>query len=266
MVAVKVIQDGLTDEDTRRSFTRGVEILAGIAHPALLGFRGWVPPNGSNRPAVLTELMPRGSLQSLIDAEVKHAAPADWTATRKFIALYGTAVGMLVLHHNRVMHRDLKPDNVLLSDDFEPKVGGFTLSKVVDPGAAMQHSGDVGTPVFMAPELIEGDEYSFTVDVYAFAMLCYHAVTLLPPFPRASTLNVFQAVCRGERPPIPSSVGENWRALVTECWEASPERRPTFEEIVMRMGGVEFLDDSIDKREVLAYQRRTLPAKFYLKL
>jgi serine/threonine protein kinase len=115
-VAVKVIESDFREEDEKVSFRRKVQLLASVDHPTLLGFRGWVPPHSSSPPAILTEYMSRGSLAAMIEAETKHTAPPQWDATRKFIALYGTAIGMLILHMNRVLHRDVNPENVLLNN------------------------------------------------------------------------------------------------------------------------------------------------------
>jgi TPR repeat protein len=266
LVAVKVMRNDLTSEQERRMFVREVEILASVDHHTLLGFRGWVPLDGSDPPAILTELMTKGSLQGMINAEVKHTAPAEWDDTRKFIALYGTAIGMMVLHKNRIIHRDLKPDNILLNDQYEPKVADFGLSKLVEQGATMMQTMQGGTVPFMAPEIYEGQEYAFPVDVYAYAMLVYHAVTYMVPFQGVtSAYAIGQKVCKGERPPIPNWVGANWRELITACWNGVAEQRPTFEQVVMGMGSADFLDASVDKRAVLAYQQRTLPLEFHLQ-
>jgi myosin-5 len=265
-VAVKVIDNDFTEEWDRIAFTREAEILAGVDHPTLLGFRGWVPLNESDPPAILTEFMPRGSLKNLLDLEAKHQSPPEWDSTRKFIALYGTAIGMLILHTNQIIHRDLKPENILLNDQFEPKVGDFGLSKVMPESSQAQQTICSGTPYYMAPEIWEGSDYSFPVDVYAFGILVYVAVTLTSEFPGAkAALAIGKRVMAGERPPIPESVGHNWKELITSCWDRGPENRPTFEQIVRKMCSEEFFDASIDRQAVLEYQRKTLPVEFHYK-
>jgi serine/threonine protein kinase len=193
------------------------------------------------------------------------ATPAGWDENRRFIALYGTAIGMMVLHQSRIIHRDLKPDNVLLTDRFEPKVADFGLSKIVERGATFQQTIHGGTPRYMAPEIYEGERYAFPVDVYAFGVLVYTCITLATPFAGIDNLyELGSRVVHGERPTIPEWVGQKWGALITRCWSGDPSNRPTFEDIVREMGSVDFIDDAIDKRVVRAYQLRTLPEEFHL--
>jgi serine/threonine protein kinase len=264
-VAVKLITRDFRDEKERTMFLREVEILASMDHETLLGFRGWVPLGQGEDPAILTEYMEGGSLGSMIDAEKEKRAPANWSKTQQFIALYGTAIGMMILHANRIIHRDLKADNVFLNSALEPKVGDFGLSKSVEMGATLNQSTHGGTPWYMAPEIHDGLDYAFPVDVYAFGMLVYVCITLLDPFPVIENqYKMVQRILTGERPKIPRGIAQNWNRLITDCWNEKPEKRPTFEEIVRRMGSADFLDASIDKNAVLAYQQRTLPLEYHL--
>jgi serine/threonine protein kinase len=204
----------------------------------------------------------------MITAERKGKAPPEWNETRKFIAIYGTAIGMMMLHKNRIIHRDLKPENVLLTENFEPRVADFGLSKVVEVGSTMQQTIHGGSGLFKAPEIYDDAEFAFPVDVYAFAMLVYFTITLVAPsdaFPRLKNeMDLATRVCSGKRPEIPEWVGENWAGLITACWVGDPDCRPPFEGIVKGMGADDFLGPEIDKRAVLAYQQRTLPPEFHL--
>jgi serine/threonine protein kinase len=205
--------------------------------------------------------MAGGSLQDMIEGERKRNAPRGWDWTRKYIALYGTAIGMMILHKNRIIHRDLKPANVLLTATFEAKVADFGMSKYVDRGATLKQTGQYGTPLYMAPEIFEGYEYAFPVDVYAFAILAYVCITLQPPFTQVkSTWMLGNKVMKGERPKIPKWIPEKWKTLIEKCWAQNPNDRPTFEKIVEMMGKADFMDEGIDKDAVIAYQRRVLPA------
>jgi NIMA (never in mitosis gene a)-related kinase len=89
----------------------------------------------------------------------------------------------MVLHDNRILHRDLKPDNVLLNARLEPRVADFGLSKFVEAGATRMQTVQAGTIPFMAPQIYESAAYSFPVDVYAYGALLYVCVTGQDFFP-----------------------------------------------------------------------------------
>jgi serine/threonine protein kinase len=82
-------------------------------------------------------------------------SPAKWDQTRNFIAPCGTAIGMLMLHQNRTIHRNLKATNVLPNDELEPKVADFGLSKVVEPSETPVQAAAFGSGLYMASEIFE---------------------------------------------------------------------------------------------------------------
>jgi serine/threonine-protein kinase len=265
LVAVKVMRNDFSNPDDRAMFEREVTIIAGVDHHTMLGFRGWVPLSAASGdpPAILTEFMSRGSLQAVLKAEMAHTAPPEWTATRKWIALYGTAVGMMILHANRIIHRDLKPDNVLLNDQFEPKVADFGLSNLID--AASKQPATEGTIPFMAPEIHAGSACAFPGDVYAFGMLVYVAMSGQAPFTGLNAYALTMKVCQGDRPQLPESLGGGWKQLIQACWNHAPEKRPTFEQIVRGMAMPNFIEPGVDKKAILAYQQKVVIPELYLK-
>jgi serine/threonine protein kinase len=121
-VLVRVLAD-LGDESLGLFF-REVQVLCSVSHPTLIGFRGFIFPGSGDkeRPAIVTEFMAGGSLREVIDAGRKGKAPGGWDETQKLICLYGVAKGMMILHRHRIIHRHFKPDNVLLTEDLEPKI------------------------------------------------------------------------------------------------------------------------------------------------
>ena len=266
--AVKILTNNLDDPNERKMFMREVEILASLDHPCLLSLRGFVPyQKKGDEAAIITEYMKGGSLQAVINKEAKGTPPPGWDDTHKLIVLYGVAVGMYVLRSKRIIHRDLKPDNILLNENFEPKVADFGMSKFVEKGATMYQTVQGGTAIFMAPEIYEGDSYDYSVDVYAYGMLVYCTLTGITPFSDCATpFLISQKVCKGERPPIPSYINESWRALIEACWDQSPAQRPSFEQIVTELASVNFATGSVNPDVFRKYQEKVrIPNELILK-
>jgi serine/threonine protein kinase len=246
------------DEAALRCFIREVSVLSKMEHETILKFMGYIPFRvGSDiHPSIITELMPNHSLKEPIESPAK--APATWDDTQKMIILYGVAVGMRFLHMLKVMHRDLKPENVLLNEYWEPKIGDFGFLKLDD--SMGQQTLEVGSQAYMAPELLEGaDDYSFPVDVYAYAVLANSVLSGQSPFFEARPADAFkltgQVIRGGRRPIIGDGVNEAWKDLIRRCWDGAPSDRPTFSEIVDELSQARFLQ-RVDVVRFLRYQQK----------
>jgi serine/threonine protein kinase len=122
----------------------------------------------------------------------------------------------------------------LLDSRFEPVIGGLWLAQILkDP---FQTTEDVGAPMFKAPELLMGESYDCSVDVFAFAILICN---LFEPLKTSSmtSYGIAQLITRGDRWPRPNGMYDALWQLVNECWEQDPKKRPTFTEIVERLQG-----------------------------
>ncbi|KAI9022379.1 kinase-like protein [Hyaloraphidium curvatum] len=157
--------------------------------------------------------------------------------------LRGVASGMAYLHSFKVLHGDLKCDNIMIDHDV-PKIADFGLSKVrthLSTGSTTREGeagGGGGTPMFMAPELWRGGKLRPPVDVYAFAMVCYEVTDEGGyPFMGLPIGALIEAVLRGERPERPDLADDKMWALMGRMWAPSPGDRPTFVEVCAEMDG-----------------------------
>lgn len=121
----------------------------------------------------------------------------------------------------------------------------------------------VGTPLYMAPELISTDGYKnsngFAADIYSFAMLTYHIISGFEPFyEEGKELHIMALIAKisnKERPVFTEIFTEPMKDLISKCWEENPDDRPTFKEIFEKLSSncSSFLFESIDEEEINSY-------------
>ena len=244
-------------EEERKQFMADIKTMTRIpAHPCIVQFLGAVAEPGNY--CFITELCPFGSLLTAMK-EHKDA----WTNLMKVRAMYDCARAMNFLHQNGIVHRDLKLDHLLVvSLDPHSQVVCKLLGcesmkrlKAMERGMTMGETG-VGTPYFMAPEvLIEATPFNETpdlmtpedkimymnkADVYSFGITLAGTIKGDQPYDddeEMSYVEFVHQVNRGMRPKVRNadSVPSDLITLMQECWDAIPERRPSFEVIVTKL-------------------------------
>lgn len=223
-VAIKTVNDDEMEATSIKLYKR--EVCAMIrCHDMfvvkLLGFSMITPF------AIVMELVPNGNL---FDHLHRGPVPIWLDGTRKTIIAMGIAHGMSALHKNGIIHRDLKSSNILLDQDYFPKICDFGIARFANQ--MISHNVPIGTPHWMAPEMFMISQYDHKIDVYAYAMILYEILTYNVPFKSVAPVDLVRLVCqRGERPPLPSNTPTFLRTLINKCWNNDPQKRPEMEEV-----------------------------------
>lgn len=252
---------------------REIEILASTDHFAIQKLYGYIEGEEEQNidPVILTPYEANGSLEKLIKEP-----PKNFDFTQKFIVMYGIAAGMYHLHKKNIIHRDMKPENILINENFEPQITDFGLSKISQSYSMFQSNTNTGTPVYMAPELFDNEDSSFVLldarlsDVYAFGLVLVYLFTGEKPF--KSIKMQFTLICKvlkGERPTLPSDFPKMLRLLIEACWDGDPSERPTFENIIHIIGSHTFLDsfgDNLNIDRFREYQNKVINDESNLSL
>lgn len=165
----------------KKSFLYEVDCLARIQHPNIVRYLGFCAgtyghPAKSGELNILEELphqlicleyLPNGSLAGYLDDQPCQLA---WHMCYKIIQ--GICLGLHYLHENHIIHRDIKPDNILLDDDMTPKITDFGISRLLGDGESRIITETIrGTLGYMAPECLFGRVFNSRSDIYSFGMI-----------------------------------------------------------------------------------------------
>ena len=200
----------------------------------------------------------------ILNKEKQSLSDSNWTPTKKYICLLGITDAMRYLHLQGIIHRDLKPENILVDENYYPHICDFGLSKCFSNSLTnsmkMSMTGKVGTPLYMAPEILNDDDdhYGPAVDVYAFAIISYETVTQIEPFSQngksPSLKNLLNQTMTGRMPKFTEGVTQKMKDLINQCWCQEPQDRPSFSEIFeMLSSDFSYLDETVDEDEIREY-------------
>jgi serine/threonine-protein kinase len=222
VVALKMIrfEEDLADPHRLALIRREAEAVAQLNHPNVVQIYDFGEHQG--RPYFAMEYVEGGSLEQRLKAG---PLPPQEAAT-----MLETLAGALQAAHDKgVIHRDLKPGNVLLTPDGCPKVADFGLAKLLNTEASLIPSGAiVGTASYMAPEQAagRGREVKEPADVYALGAILYHMLTGRPPFAGDTFANILsQVISREPNPPELGRAQCDLGAICLKCLEKEPARR-----------------------------------------
>ena len=249
IVAVKVLKikaDDCTDEQLQ-DFNDESELLRSIFHANIVQFIG-TGMNVEGKPFIVLEYMERGSVRNELDAHYAHRPMERYLQVKYSL---GAAKGMRHLHAIGRMHRDLKCDNLLISNHGIVKVADLGCTKLVpkiEEGRNARGTRAVGTSFFRAPEIIRGRDYDSSVDVYSYGITLWEIQTANHPYSDHLQMGLTvrdildRVVGKDLRPEFPTCCDKDMIELTKSCWQLSPFRRPTFDEIVLKLEAICFRD------------------------
>ncbi len=227
-VAIKKII--VKDEREMVLIKREVDMLKDVRHPNIVSFYGICKQDDAL--LLVQEFVPCGELYKLLkDDKVE----IDWKLS--FSIAKDTAAGMSYLHSRGVVHRDLKSENLLVDEHWRIKICDFGLARIPRKSTRpLTHK--IGTPFFMAPEVIQGKTYDEKADVFSFGIVVLELISRCkgPADIMERGLSDNYAV-NFERlmPFIPKDCPHELFKIAKECCVVVPAQRPTFKQIVERI-------------------------------
>uniref|UniRef100_A0A3Q3WE46 Mitogen-activated protein kinase kinase kinase 12 n=1 Tax=Mola mola TaxID=94237 RepID=A0A3Q3WE46_MOLML len=216
-VAVKKVRDIKETE---------IKHLRKLKHPNIITFKGVC----TQAPCycILMEYCAQGQLYEVLRAgrKITPSLLVDWSM--------GIAGGMNYLHLHKIIHRDLKSPNMLITHDDLVKISDFGTSKELsDKSTKMSFAGTVA---WMAPEVIRNEPVSEKVDIWSFGVVLWEMLTGEIPYKDVDSSAIIWGVGNNSlQLPIPDSCPDGFKILLRQCWNCKPRNRPSFRQILLHL-------------------------------
>jgi serine/threonine protein kinase len=229
-VAVKLLRADLANDDTARGrFLRELDAVKRVARFCTAQVLD--ADVDGDRPYIVSEYVPGPSLAQLVSSDSPRSG-----ADLERLAI-GTVTALVAIHQAGIVHRDFKPQNVLIGPD-GPRVIDFGIARALDAAATMTNSA-IGTPAYMAPEQLTAQELTPAADIFSWASTMVYAATGQSPFGQDTVMAVIHRIMN--EPPELGSIEEPLRGIVSDCLAKDPADRPQTQALLMRLLGEEGL-------------------------
>lgn len=230
----RVRNSGRWGEAIFRTVQREIQFISQLQCPYVVQFLGAFISPTDKECVILTELMTRGSLQTVLHVD---KIPLDWNTRLRIVR--DVCCGMAFLHSHQVLHRSLIPRNILIGEHFNAKISDFGMydSKSESGFFTELRSQCTGPQVYMAPEAMEKFEFTATADVYSFGIIMCEAATGQKPFAdmQLSAVVLVMKLVMGLRPSFNGGVPKEYQRVAEMCWHADPNLRPTFQSVLAEL-------------------------------
>lgn len=221
-VAVKVLHPHLASrDDARKRFNREAQAIARLHHQNIVDVYEY-SGDDEDQSYLITEFV-HGL--TMTDFTLAHGPFLPQSA-----ALIGHAVAGALRHAHKegIIHRDIKPDNLMVSRDGSIKLMDFGIATVLDMEQMTATGAILGSPAHMAPEQIDGAEVDQRVDIFAFGTLLYYLVTRRLPFMASNPHALFRKILECKYEPAGrhnAAVGRRFEEIIATCLAREPEDR-----------------------------------------
>jgi serine/threonine protein kinase len=223
-VAVKFLFDGLADAAARRRFQREAQMASSLNHPHILTV--YDAGDFEGRQYLVTEFIDGGTLKDWARAQKR-----TWREIVTLLA--GVADGLAAAHAAGILHRDIKPDNILVGKNGYAKISDFGLAKIEEqdrPAEATQTLATgpgmiLGTFAYMSPEQASGKTADARSDIFSFGIVLYELLGGRRPFQGATDQELLKTIIYSAAPPLSADVPLAVRMVVEKALENAPADR-----------------------------------------
>lgn len=230
-----------------KKFYREFEIISSIRHPCIVKFYRYSNSvEGIEHPLLIVDYLPYNLRELMTNYKTDLSFSSfPFTSTEKVKIIIDIAFGLKFLHEEKIMHRNLKPENIMITKKYHAKIGDFAWANSIDIDLSYSKKG-TGSLLYMAPELMNGDDYDEKIDQFAFGRLMQFILCdgVEPEF----NMNDVENGITFKRVPELNDLSAR---IIQSCCSYDSDDRPTFPEIIemIQNGDFKLLPD-VDSEEL----------------
>ena len=226
-VAIKILKDEyMGDPGFLERFRAEARHAALVNHEGIASVFDYGEENGSA--FLVMELVPGEALSTILERETS-------LSTDKTLDIVAqTASALQAAHAAGLVHRDIKPGNLLITPDGRVKITDFGIARIADQVPLTATGQVMGTVQYLSPEQASGHPASPATDIYSLGIVAYESLAGKRPFTGESQVAIAMAQINDTAPPLPETIGEPVRAFVMSMIAKKPEERPATASAVAR--------------------------------
>ena len=260
MVAVKIINVFKMDRKKIENALNEVRIICAIDHPNVVGYHEAFLDDTNKDLYIVMEYVGGGDLND----RIRMLKQQKNFLKEGILWKYAIQIlqGLKALHDRKIIHRDIKPGNIFVSEDLLTlKIGDLNVSKIMRN--KVMTATVIGTPYYLAPEIWKNAMYDYRCDVFSFGCVLYEVAALKVPFQGASIAELFKKIEYGKIPSLPNQYSPQFFDFLKKCMIKKMKQRPTVERLlkspILTKKKAQFqevvYDDRKDKKRILGHMK-----------
>uniref|UniRef100_A0A8C6HXS3 non-specific serine/threonine protein kinase n=1 Tax=Mus spicilegus TaxID=10103 RepID=A0A8C6HXS3_MUSSI len=222
---IKEINISRMSDKERQESRREVAVLANMKHPNIVQYKESFEENGSLY--IVMDYCEGGDLFKRINAQkgtlFQEDQILDW-----FVQI---CLALKHVHDRKILHRDIKSQNIFLTKDGTVQLGDFGIARVLNSTVELARTC-IGTPYYLSPEICENKPYNNKSDIWALGCVLYELCTLKHAFEAGNMKNLVLKIISGSFPPVSPHYSYDLRSLLSQLFKRNPRDRPSVNSIL----------------------------------
>lgn len=228
LLVIKEVSIDHMSQKEQEETIKEAQILRNFKHPLIVRFVE-VYATKQNKLKIVMEYAECGDLSKAIAARRTAKKPFEETQILDWFTQI--CLAMKHVHDRKILHRDIKGQNIFITKANTLKLGDFGIARVLNKTQDKARTV-VGTPYYLSPEIIENKPYSFKSDIWSMGVLLYEMCALAPPFNANSLQMLALKIVKGSYSPITANYSKELKGLISEILHIDPNKRPYVGEIL----------------------------------